>query len=206
VTRGGYCEEKHDTRYEIGLQMPTKEIVSDNESKMKKAVEFLQDELKAVRTGRASTGLVENMKVDYYGTPTPLKQIATLATPQADMIVIKPFDPASLKDIEKAIKNSDLSIAPIADGKLIRLNIPALSEERRKQLVGQAKQMGEQAKVSIRNIRRDANKHLEKQQKNKIITEDELEKGRKQIDDITKECVDKVDLVIKKKSDEILLD
>jgi len=186
--------------------MPTKEIVSDNESKMKKAVEFLQDELKAVRTGRASTGLVENMKVDYYGTPTPLKQIATLATPQADMIVIKPFDPASLKDIEKAIKNSDLSIAPIADGKLIRLNIPALSEERRKQLVGQAKQMGEQAKVSIRNIRRDANKHLEKQQKNKIITEDELEKGRKQIDDITKECVDKVDLVIKKKSDEILLD
>lgn len=206
MTRDGYCEEKHDTRYEMGLQMPTKEIVSDNESKMKKAVEFLQDELKAVRTGRASTGLVENMKVDYYGTPTPLKQMATLATPQADMIVIKPFDPASLKDIEKAIKNSDLSIAPIANGKLIRLNIPALSGERRKQLVGQAKQMGEQAKVSIRSIRRDANKQLEKQQKNKIITEDELEKGKKQIDDITKECVDKVDLVVKKKSDEILLD
>ena len=206
MTCDAYYDQEQNTRYKTGLQMPIKEIVSDNESKMKKAVEFLQDELKAVRTGRASTGLVENMKVDYYGTPTPLKQIATLATPQADMIVIKPFDPASLKDIEKAIKNSDLSIAPIADGKLIRLNIPALSEERRKQLVGQAKQMGEQAKVSIRNIRRDANKHLEKQQKNKIITEDELEKGRKQIDDITKECVDKVDLVIKKKSDEILLD
>jgi len=122
------------------------------------------------------------------------------------MIVIKPCDPASLKDIEKAIKNSDLSIAPIADGKLIRLNIPALSEERRKQLAGQVKQMGEQAKVSVRNIRRDANKHLEKQQKNKIITEDELEKGKKQIDDITKECVDKVDSVVKKKSDEIMLD
>ena len=186
--------------------MSTKEIVSDNESKMKKAVEFLQDELKVVRTGRASTGLVENLKVDYYGTPTPLKQMATLATPQADMVVIKPFDPSSVKDIEKAIKNSDLSIAPIMDGKLIRLNIPSLSEERRQQLVGQAKQMGEQAKVSIRNIRRDANKQLEKEQKNKIITEDELDKGKKQVDDITKECVDKVDLVVKKKSDEIMLD
>ncbi len=186
--------------------MPTKEIVSDNESKMKKAVEFLQDELKVVRTGRASTGLVENLKVDYYGTPTPLKQMATLATPQADMVVIKPFDPSSAKDIEKAIKSSDLSIAPVVDGKIIRLNIPSLSEERRTQLVGQAKQMGEQAKVSIRNIRRDANKQLEKEQKNKIITEDELDKGKKQVDDITKECVDKVDLVVKKKSDEIMLD
>jgi ribosome recycling factor len=186
--------------------MPTKEIVSENESKMKKAVEFLQDELKSVRTGRASTGLVENLKVDYYGTSTSLKQIATLATPQADMVVIKPFDPSSLKDIEKAIKNSDLSIAPILDGKLIRLNIPSLSEERRTQLVGQAKQMGEQAKVSIRNIRRDANKQLEKAQKNKTITEDDLDKGKKQVDDITKECVDKVDLAVKKKSDEIMLD
>ncbi|HUS73695.1 MAG TPA: ribosome recycling factor [Sedimentisphaerales bacterium] len=186
--------------------MPTKEIVSESESKMKKAVEFLRDELKAVRTGRASTGLVENMKVEYYGTPTPLKQMATLATPQADMVVIKPFDPGSLKDIEKAIKNSDLSIAPIVDGKLIRLNIPPLSGERRKQLVSQAKQMGEQAKVSIRNIRRDANKHLEKQQKNKIITEDNLDNGKKQVDDVTKECVDNVDLVVKNKSDEIMLD
>ena len=186
--------------------MPTKETVSESESKMKKAVEFLQVELKAVRTGRASTGPVENIKVDYYGTPTPLKQIATLATPQVDMIVIKPFDPGSLKDIEKAIKNSDLSIAPIVDGKIIRLNIPALSEERRKQLASQAKQMGEQAKVTIRNIRRDANKQLEKQQKDKIITEDNLDKGKKQIDDITKECVNKVDSIVKNKSDEILLD
>jgi len=206
VTHDAYCEKKRNTRYEIGLQMPTKEIVSESESKMKKVVEFLQDELKVVRTGRASTGLVENMKVDYYGTPTPLKQMATLATPQVDMIVIKPFDPASVKEIEKAIKSSDLSIAPIVDGKLIRLNIPPLSEERRKQLVGQAKQMGEQAKVSIRNIRRDANKQLEKEQKNKIITEDDLDKGKKQVDDITKEYVDKVDLVVKNKSDEIMLD
>lgn len=206
MTGGAHCGEKHNRQYKKELQMPIKEMVADSESKMKKAIEFLQDELKAVRTGRASTGLVENIKVDYYGSPTPLKQMATLATPQADTIVIKPFDPASLKDIEKAIKNSDLSIAPIVDGKLIRLNIPSLSEERRKQFVGQAKQLGEQTKVSIRNIRRDINKQLEKEQQNKIITEDELEKGKKQVDDITKECIDRINLVIKKKSDEIMLD
>jgi ribosome recycling factor len=186
--------------------MPTKEIVSDTESKMKKAVEILQDELKTVRSGRASTGLVENIKADFYGTLTPLKQMATLAAPQMDMIVIKPFDPASIKEIEKAIKASDLSIAPIVDGKIIRLNIPALSGERRKQLVQQAKHTGEQTKVSIRNIRREANKHLEKQQKDKLITEDDLEKAKKQVDDITRQYAEKVDELIKSKSDEIMLD
>ena len=186
--------------------MPTKEIVSDTESKMKKAVEILHDELKTIRSGRASTGLVENIKADFYGTPTPLKQMATLATPQMDMIVIKPFDPASVREIEKAIKTSDLSIAPIVDGKIIRLNIPALSEERRKQLVHQAKQTGEQTKVGIRNMRREANKLLEKQQKDKLITEDDLQNGKKQIDDITKSHTDKIDEVVKHKSDEIMLD
>ncbi len=186
--------------------MPTSGIVTENENKMKKALEHLHDELKGVRTGRASTGLVENIKVEYYGNPTPLKQLATLAAPAADMVVIKPFDPASLKEIEKAIKNSDLSIAPVIDGKMIRLNIPPLSEERRQQMVSQAKQLGEQTKVSIRNIRRDAIKHLEQQQKDKAITEDDLEKGKKQIDDITKEHTDKIDEVIKSKSDEIMLD
>ena len=186
--------------------MPIKEIISDTETKMKKALDILHDELKTVRSGRASTGLVENIKADFYGVPTPLKQMATLATPQADMIVIKPFDPGSIREIEKAIKSSDLSIAPIIDGKIIRLNIPALSEERRKQLVQQAKQTGEQTKVGIRNIRRDVIKHLEKQQKDKLITEDDLEKGKKQVDDITKEYSDKVDEVVKHKSDEIMLD
>jgi ribosome recycling factor len=186
--------------------MSGKEIISDTESKMAKALEILHDELKTVRSGRASTGLVENIKAEFYGTPTPLKQMATLATPQADMIVIKPFDPASIREIEKAIKNSDLSIAPIVDGKIIRLNIPALSEERRKQLVQQAKQTGEQTKVSIRNIRRDEIKNLEKQEKDKLITEDDLEKGKKQIDDITKKYTDKVDELVQHKSDEIMLD
>ena len=186
--------------------MSVKEIVSDTESKMAKALEILHDELKTVRSGRASTGLVENIKAEFYGTLTPLKQMATLATPQADMIVIKPFDPASIREIEKAIKNSDLSIAPIVDGKIIRLNIPALSEERRKQLVQQAKQTGEQTKVSIRNIRRDEIKNLEKQEKDKLITEDDLEKGKKQIDDTNKKYTDKVDELVQHKSDEIMLD
>lgn len=186
--------------------MPTKEVVTQTESKMKKALGALKDELRALRTSRASTGLVENIKVDYYGTPTPIKQIATIATPQPDMVVIKPFDPTSAREIEKAIKNSDLSIAPILDGKLIRLNVPPLNEERRDQLVAQAKQIGEQAKVSIRNIRRDAIKHLEKQQKDKIISEDDLEKEKKQIDDITKHSADDVDRIVKIKADEIILE
>lgn len=186
--------------------MPTKQVVAETEAKMEKALEALHEELKSVRTGRASTALVENIKADFYGTPTPLKQMATLATPQFDMVVIKPFDPGSIKEIERAIKSSDLSIAPIVDGKIIRLNIPPLSEERRKQLVAQGKQTGEQAKVSIRNIRRDAIKQLEKQQKDKIITEDDLNHGKKLVDDKTKEYADKVDEVVKQKADEIMLD
>jgi len=186
--------------------MPTKEIVSQNESKMKKAVEFLQDELKSLRTGRASTGLVEHIKVDYYGASTPLKALATLSAPQPDLIVIKPFDPTSAKEIEKAIKTSDLSIAPIVEGKLIRLNVPPLSGERRTQLVQQARQMGEQAKVTIRNIRRDTNKQLEKEKDDKAITEDDLQTGKKKIDDVTKQYSDKIDEIIKHKSDEIMLE
>lgn len=173
---------------------------------MAKSVEFLQNELRGVRTGRASTGLVENLMVDYYGSKTPLKQLATIATPAAATIVIKPFDPASLKDVEKAIRNSELSLSPIVDGKIVRLNIPPLSVERRRQLTQQVKQMGEKTKVSVRNIRRDANKRLDEEQKGKIITEDERDQGKKDIDNLTKKYTDKVDAVIKAKSDEIMLD
>jgi len=186
--------------------MPGKNIVDENKDKMAKAVDHLSDELKGVRTGRASTGLVENLKVEYYGSPTPLKQLATMATPQADMIVIKPFDPVAIPEIVKTIKTSNLSLSPVQEGKIIRLNIPPLSEERRKQLVNQVKQDGEQAKVSIRNIRRDANKLLEKEQKDKIVTEDELDNGKKQIDEITKTYSEKVDAIVKAKSDDILID
>jgi len=173
---------------------------------MRKAVEFLQQELRAVRTGRASTGLVDNLTVEYYGSPTPLKQLATVAVPEPDTIIIKPFDPSSVKEIEKAIRNSELSLAPIADGKVVRLNIPPLSVERRDQLVNQVKQMGEKSKVSIRNIRRDANKALDDEQKAKGITEDQRDKGKKDIDNLTKKYADRIDGIIKTKSDEIMLD
>lgn len=184
--------------------MPVADINKEAEVKMKKAVEFFQSELKGLRSGRASTALVDNLKVEYYGNPTPLNQMATLSTPQADMIVIKPFDPASIKDIEKAIKNSDLSLAPMVDGKLVRLTIPPLSEERRKQLAGQVKQMGEAAKVSVRNIRRDANKALDEEQKEKIITEDDRDGGKKDIDDLTKKYTAEIDDAIKSKTNEIM--
>ena len=186
--------------------MPLKEIIVQNKSKMEKAVEFFASELKTIRTSRASVGLVDNIKVDYYGTPTALKQLASISAPQTDMIIIKPFDPSSSKEIEKAIKNSSLSLAPVIDGKIIRLNIPPLSEERRKQLVAQVKQTAEQTKITVRNIRRDAIKLLEKEQKDGIVTEDDLENGKKQIDDVTKEHSDKIDNIVKAKSDEIMLD
>ena len=184
--------------------MPTKQIVSSHEAGMEKAVDFLRNELKSVRTGRAAPGLVENLSVDYYGSPTPLKSLATIAAPEPASIVIKPFDPACLKDVEKAIKMSDLSLAPILDGKMIRLNIPPLSEERRTQIVGQVKQLGEKTKVSIRNIRRDANKQLDDEQKGKTITEDDCKKGKDNVDEITKKMITQIDEIIKAKSDEIM--
>ncbi len=186
--------------------MPTQGVISECKSKMQKAVEVLQDDLKAFRGGRATPALVEHLKVEYYGTPTPLKSLATISAPDVDMLVIKPFDPAAVKDVEKAIKSSDLSIAPLVEGKFIRLNIPPLSEERRKQLVQQAKQAGEQTKVSIRNVRRDANKQLEKQEKGSQITEDELKQGKSQIDEITREFTDKIDQIVKHKAGEIMED
>ncbi|OQY06858.1 MAG: ribosome recycling factor [Planctomycetales bacterium 4572_13] len=184
--------------------MPTKQIISSHENNMTKAVEFLQNELKSVRTGRAAPGLVENLVVDYYGSPTPLKSLATIAAPEPASIVIKPFDTGCLKNIEKAIKSSDLSLSPVLEGKMIRLNIPPLSEERRKQIVQQVKQLGEKTKVSVRNIRRDANKQLDDEQKNKTITEDDCKRGKENIDEITKKSDKQVDEIIKAKSDEIM--
>ena len=131
---------------------------------------------------------------------------ACAPAPEGSAIIIKPFDPASIKEIEKAIKNSDLSIAPVSDGKVIRLNIPPLSQERRKQLAGQVKQLGEQSKVSIRNIRRDAIRKLEDAEKAKTATEDDRDKGKKLMDDLTKEFTEKIETAVKHKSDEIMKD
>jgi ribosome recycling factor len=183
--------------------MAGSKAVADSEAKMKKAVDFFHDELRSVRTGRASTGLVEPIRVDYYGNPTPIKALATLSTPQADQIIIKPFDPASIKDIEKAIKNSDLSISPIVDGKVIRLTIPPLSGERRKQLVNQVKQMGEQSKITVRNIRRDAIKHMEDEEKAGTITEDDKYSAENEINKIISDYNKKVEETLNDKEKEI---
>jgi ribosome recycling factor len=184
--------------------MPTRKIVDEHSKNMDKAVEFLRSELKSVRTGRAAPGLVEHLMVDYYGTPTPLKSLATITAPEPASLVIKPFDIGCLKDIEKAIKSSELSLAPILDGKMVRLNLPPLSEERRKQIVQQVKQLGEKTKISVRNIRRDAIKQLEDAEKAKTISEDARDKGKDEIEKLTKKHVDAVDEVIKHKSDEIM--
>jgi len=184
--------------------MSAKAILAGHEKNMEKTVEILRNELRGLRTGRASAGLVEHLMVEYYGTPTPLRQLAAIACPEPASLVIKPFDVGCIKDIEKAIRASDLSLAPILEGKMIRLNVPPLSEERRKQIVGQVKQLGERSKVSIRNIRRDAIKQLEDEEKAKRITEDERDKGKEEADDLTKKCADQVDHVVKTKSDEIM--
>jgi len=186
--------------------MPTKEIIARHETSMKKCIEHFQSELKSIRTGRASTGLVEHVRVDYYGSPTPLNQLATISTPDPGSIVIKPFDPSGIKDIVKALTTSDLNMPPIADGKVVRLSVPPLSEERRKQIVAQVKQTGEATKVTIRNIRRDGNKHLDEEQKSKLISEDDRDKGKRDIDDLTKKYVSKADEIIKSKSADIMSD
>lgn len=184
--------------------MSTRKIVDEHSKNMDKTVEHLRTEFKSVRTGRAAPGLVEHLIVDYYGTPTPLKSLATVAAPEPASLVIKPYDIGCLKEIEKAIKSSELSLAPILDGKMIRLNIPPLSEERRKQIVQQVKQMGEKTKVSIRNIRRDAIKQLEDAEKAKIVSEDDRDKAKEEVEKLTKKHIDAVDEMIKHKSEEIM--
>lgn len=186
--------------------MSIKVILDSHKKNMEKALEHLKQELKGVRTGRASTGLVEHVRVEYYGTPTPLNQLAALSVPEASSILIKPFDPACLKDIEKAIRTSDLNLSPLSDGKVVRLNIPPLSEERRKQLVHQVKQMGEQSKVTIRNVRRDGIKHIEDEEKQKHISEDDRDKGKKEVENYTKDYIARIDEVVKVKSDEVMRD
>ncbi|MCF7956382.1 MAG: ribosome recycling factor [Phycisphaerae bacterium] len=186
--------------------MPTREIIKTHEDSMKHSIEHLQHELKGIRTGRANTGLIDHVRVDYYGSPTPVNQLATVSAPDATSILIKPFDPSSVKDIVKALTTSDLNLPVNPDGKVIRLSIPPLSEERRKQFVVQVKNCGENAKVSIRNVRRDANKQLDDEQKSKLISEDDRDKGKRDIDDLTKDYTKQIDDAIKAKSEEIMND
>jgi ribosome recycling factor len=185
--------------------MPTDEIELQCEEQMEKAVAFLNDELRSIRTGRASPGLVEHMKIDVssYGSTMDLRELASISVPENNMIIIKPYDPGTLKDIERSIQSSDLGIAPASDGKVIRLPIPPLSGERRKQLVNQIRKLGENQKIALRNIRRDANKKADTEQKDKIITEDEAEKCKENIQEQTKQYEQKVDQLVENKAKEI---
>src|SRR5271156_4508695 len=158
--------------------MTSEEILFDAEERMEKAINVFKDELRGLRTGRATPALVDHLKVEYYGSPTPLRQLAQISTPDPQQIVIRPFDQGALKDIEKAIRSSDLGMAPNSDGKLIRLTVPAMSGEQRQKMVARIKKSAEESKVSLRNIRRDGNKHFDTAEKNKEMTEDERDSGK----------------------------
>ena len=149
------------------MTMTAQNILKDAQGHMSKSMDYLKGELKGIRTGRASTALVDFVKVDYYGSPTDLKALAAVSIPEATQILIQPFDPGSVQDIKKAIEAANLGLNPVADGKVIRLSVPPLSKERRQQLVQQVKKMGEEAKVACRNIRRDSIKHADQLAKDK---------------------------------------
>jgi ribosome recycling factor len=184
--------------------MPADDILLDCEEQMEKALDHLRHELSGVRTGRASPALVEHVQVDYYGSPTSLKSIAMIQIPEATQILIKPFNPADLKAIDKAISESKLNLPTSSDGKSLRLNLPPMSQERRVQMVGQTKGMGEHAKITIRNARRDANKLADTEQKGGLLTEDEAEKVKEDIQELTKSYEGKVDELLEKKRHEIM--
>nr|WP_175579131.1 MULTISPECIES: ribosome recycling factor [Bacillus] len=171
---------------------------------MEKAVQAYGRELATVRAGRANASLLDKVTVDYYGAQTPLNQIASITVPEARMLIITPYDKTAIGDIEKAIQKSDLGITPTSDGNVIRIAIPALTEERRKELVKVVKKYSEEAKVAVRNVRRDANDDLKKLEKNGEITEDELRSSTEDVQKLTDEYVAKIDDVTKDKEKEIM--
>ncbi len=174
------------------------------EEKMSKAVRALQDEFKTLRTGRASAALFEKIRVEYYGQKTPLNQVATISIPEARQVIIQPWDRSVLSEIEKAIQKSELSVNPVNDGKIIRINIPPLTEERRKELVKVAKAKAEAARVSIRNIRRDTNEELKKMQKDAAISEDDSKRGIDEIQKLTDRRIEEINRLLEEKEKEIL--
>lgn len=181
-----------------------KEIVADCDIRMKKSVEVLRQELTHIRTGKASVGLVEPIKVEAYGSEMPLSQIATISTPDAKTISIQPWDKTMLTAIEKAIQKSDLGLNPMSDGTVIRLSVPALTEERRRELVKIVKKYVEEAKVAVRNIRRDANEHVKKEEKDHKISEDESHKTQDSIQELTDKHIKEMDHLFDLKEKEIL--
>ena len=184
--------------------MTTDEILFDAEERMEKAVTVYRDELRGLRTGRATPALLDSVRVEYYGSPTPIKQLAQISTPDPQSIVIRPFDPSVLKEIEKAVRSSDLGMSPNNDGKMIRLTVPPMSGEQRKKMVQQINKSAEAAKVACRNIRRDGNKHFDQAEKAKEMTEDERDKGKEEVQTLLKTYEGKIQEMADKKSTEIM--
>ena len=184
--------------------MDQEEILLDAEERMEKAKQVMQKALQGLRTGRATPGLVDSIRVDYYGSPTPLKQLANISVPEPQQIVIRPFDAGILGNIARAIQSSGIGLSPNNDGRLIRLTVPPLSTERRRQLVSRVRELAEEARVAIRNIRRDANKHADQSQKEKFLTEDERDQTKEKIQDLTKTFESSVNKAASGKEEEVM--
>jgi ribosome recycling factor len=184
--------------------MSAEEILFDAEERMEKALAKLKQDLTGIRTGRANPGMVDSLRVEAYGSPVPIKQVASVSAPEPQQIVIRPFDPSIIKDIEKGIIASDLGLAPQSDGKVIRLNIPPLSGEVRRKMVARTKELAEEAKVAVRNIRRDANKQADQEKKDKDLTEDECTQTQDDVQKLTKKFEDKANDLAKAKEAEVM--
>ena len=180
------------------------EVLGELRQRMARSVEVLQEDLMGIRTGRASPALVEKLQVEYYGTMTSLNQMASIAAPEPRLLVIRPWDPAALQDIERAILKSDLGLTPMNDGKLIRLNIPRLTEERRRELVKVVSRRVEEARVAIRNLRRDALQDLKDFEKEKMISEDDFFWGKEKVQELTDEFIEQIDEIGKRKEAEVM--
>lgn len=180
------------------------EALAESEIRMKGAIRALEEDLAAIRTGRASPALVEKLNVDYYGTHTPLLQLATISAPEPRLLTVRPFDPATIKEIQRAILASDLGLTPNSDGKMIRLNIPPLTEQRRHELVRVVKSRTEEARVSVRNVRKDTQNDLREFEREKIISEDELERGEDELQKLTDHYVELINKTGQRKETEVL--
>jgi ribosome recycling factor len=184
--------------------MELEEIISKTKEQMTKSLEFFKQQIAKVRTGKANASILDNIKVDYYGSPTPITQIATINVPDAKTIVIQPWDPSTLGAIEKAIKQSDLGFNPMNDGRILRIPVPPLTEERRKEIVKFCKKLTEDAKIAIRNIRRDQIELIRKAEKEKQLTEDDKKLGEEKIQKVTDEFIKKIDEIFSAKEKEIM--
>ena len=183
---------------------PIEDFLTDAKRRMDRSIETTRGEFASVRTGRASTALLDRITVDYYGTPTPLKNIATISTPEPRLLSLQPFDPSSIKAIERAIQESDLGLTPSNDGKVIRLPIPQLTEERRKELVKLVRKMGEDGKIAIRNVRRDVMQHLKELVVNGDVGDDEERRAEQQVQKLTDDHTKAIDELLKHKESEIM--